>query len=83
LHNEIIQLLAQSAAYRMADDALLYSVAYRPASRNDRAEIDLWRQTLALGQGLPTMPLALKGAGVVGVDLESAYGAVCRRRQLV
>jgi hypothetical protein len=27
------------------------------------------------------MPLALKGAGVVGVDLESTYDAVCQRRQ--
>ncbi len=80
LHNEIIQLLAQAATYRMADDASLYSVAYRPVTRDDRSEIDVWQRPLALGQELPAMPLALKGAGVVGLGLESAYDAVCQRR---
>ena len=82
LHNEIIHLLGQPPAYRMPDDAYLYAAAYRPATREDRSEIDLWRAPLTLGQSLPAMPLALKGAGVVGVDLESAYETVCQRRQL-
>jgi hypothetical protein len=80
LHNAIIQLLGHPATYRMADDAFLYSVAYRPATRDDRAEIDLWQHPLALGEALPTMPLALKGADVVALDLESTYDDVCRRR---
>jgi hypothetical protein len=82
LHNAIVQLLEQPAAFRMADDAFLYSVAYRPATRENRAEIDLWQQPLALGHALPTMPLALKGAGLVALDLEATYDAVCQRRHL-
>lgn len=82
LHNEIIQLLNQPAAYRMPDEAFLYAASYRPATRDDRAEIDLWRRTLELGRELPEMPLALKGAGMVGVELEAAHDAVCRRRHL-
>ena len=66
----------------MADAASLYSVAYRPVTREDRTEIDLWQQPLALGQELPTLPLALKGAGAVPLDLEATYDDVCRRRQL-
>jgi hypothetical protein len=82
LHNAIIQLLGQPAPFRMADDAWLYSVAYRPVTREERAEIDFWRQPLALGQELPTMPLALKGAEAVALDLEATYDDVCRRRHL-
>ena len=82
LHNAIVDLLGQPAAYRMADDASLYSVAYRPVTRDTRSEIDLWQQLLALGQELPTMALALKGAEVVPLDLETTYDDVCRRRQM-
>ena len=42
LHNAIIDLLGQPAEYRMGDDAFLYSVVYRPAPRENGAEIDLW-----------------------------------------
>jgi hypothetical protein len=80
LHNEMIDLLKQPAQYRMGADCFLYAVAYRPVTREDRAEIDIWQQPLALGEALPTMPLALKGADVVPVDLEATYEAVCRRR---
>jgi hypothetical protein len=82
LHNMLIELLGQPAAYRLADEVGLYSVAYRPITRENRAEIDLWQQPLVLGQALPTMPLALKGAGIVALDLDTPYEEVCRRRQL-
>lgn len=82
LHNAVIQLLGQAAAYRMADDCSLYSVAYRPITREDRAEIDLWPKPLAVGEDLPTMPLALKNAGAIALDLETIYSDVCRRRHL-
>lgn len=80
LHNPIVQLVSQSSAYRMADDVFLYTVAYRPLTRENRAEIDLWQQPLALARPLPTMPLALSGAELVPLDLETTYDGVCRRR---
>lgn len=80
LHNEIVDLLRQPTEYRMADDALLYATAYRPATRDDRSEIDMWQRPLTLGQDLPPMPLALKDAAVVRLDLEATYDSVCRRR---
>lgn len=80
LHNELIALLGQSAEYRMPDDALLYAVAYRPVTRDDRSEIEMWPHALTLGQELPTLPLGLKGAGTVPLELEETYDSVCRRR---
>jgi hypothetical protein len=80
LHNELVALLRQPAEYRMTDDAFLYVTAYRPATREERSEIDIWRRPLSLGQELPAMPLALKGASTVKLELESTYDSVCRRR---
>lgn len=82
LHNVLIQLLGHPANYRLADNVDLYSVAYRPVTREDRPEIDMWQQPLAIGQSLPTLPLALKGATIVALDLDAPYEDVCRRRQL-
>ncbi len=81
LHNAIAQLLGNEAEFRM-DDTWLYGVAYRPTMRAGRGEIDTWMHPLKLGQELPTLPLALKNAGAVPLDLEMTYDDVCRRRQL-
>jgi len=82
LHNELIHLLRQPAEYLLADEIDLYAVAYRPLARENRAEIDLWQHPLAIGEALPTLPLALKGAYAVPLDLATPYEEVCRRRQL-
>ena len=80
LHNELIRVMNQPGDFYMAGDPYLYTVGYRPATRDDRSEIDVWPRALALGQALPTMPLALKDAGAVPLDLETTYDSVCRRR---
>jgi len=36
-------------------------------------EIDLWREPRAVGQPLPTLPLAVRGLGCVPIDLEGTY----------
>ncbi|MBI3407976.1 MAG: hypothetical protein HY040_06425 [Planctomycetes bacterium] len=80
LHNEIVKLLGQADKYLIATSVQLYAVAYRPVRRTDNPEIDLWQETLALGQPLPTLPLALTGELCVPVNLDSTYEDVCRRR---
>jgi hypothetical protein len=82
MHNELIDLLGQPADYRMADDLSLYCVAYRPGTRGGKPQVDMWQQPLALGQPLPILPLALKRAWVVELDLNTPYEDVCQRRQL-
>jgi len=78
LHNGIMRMLAQGGRFLLPDEASTYAVAYRPSRQPSGDQMELWPQQLAVGQVLPTMPLALRNAGIVPVDLESTY---CEARQ--
>jgi hypothetical protein len=73
LHDDLMALLGQGQGLAFAAPTPLYATAYRPAQRQDKSEIDLWREPLALGQLLPTLPLAVRGLGCLPVDLEGTY----------
>ena len=83
LHNETMRLMEAAIDAYLADGVNLYAVAYRPVLRGERPKIDIWTETLALGQPLPTMPLRLTGDLFVPVDFEAAYQEACRRRRLI
>lgn len=69
-------------ATRLPSDSNLYAVAYRPVRRNQVEQIEMWPTSLAVGQSLPELPLALSGELCVPVDLEGTYAELCRRRRL-
>lgn len=73
LHNELMDLLRYPPTARMPDASWIYSVAYRPARRDETNQIEVWPTPFTIGQTLPIMPLALRGAMTVPVDLEAAY----------
>jgi hypothetical protein len=73
LHDELMGFLGHADGFAFPAPAPLYATAYRPAHRQDRNEIDLWREQLAVGQALPKMPLAVRGLGTLPIDLESTY----------
>jgi hypothetical protein len=81
LHNELIQILAIDSAFKMPEDMALYSVAYRPVRRGELDQIDAWPVVLELGEPLPVLPPALRGAGVIPLDPDAAYDDACRRRR--
>jgi hypothetical protein len=83
LHNEIVQLLAAPPEAAMPADQPIYTASYRPTFRDEKPQIDLWREPLAVGQPLPTMPLRLTGDLFVPVEFESTYMETCRRRRLI
>jgi uncharacterized protein DUF4058 len=73
-HDELVQLLEQPDAFRFPANGPLYATAYRPARREPGGDqIDLWTFSLAVGQALPTVPLALRGGPTLPVDLELTY----------
>lgn len=82
LHNEAMRLMEAPPAADLPPEAALYAVSYRPVLRKDKPEIDLWRETFALGGPLPTLPLRLTGDLFVPVDFEASYQEACRRRRL-
>jgi len=81
LHHESMQLLG-SAGEGMLADSPLYAVAYRPARRDQANWIDLWPTPLAIGATLPPLPLALRGAFYVPVELEATYTDARQRSRL-
>jgi hypothetical protein len=83
LHNEVVQLLGAPAEAAMPPDQPIYAASYRPTFRDEKPQIDLWREPLAVGKPLPTMPLRLTGDLFVPVEFESTYTETCRRRRLI
>ncbi len=73
LHRELFDLLAQPEAAALVQSDL-YATAYRPYQREQQGQLDIWAEALAVGQPLPTMPLALRGGRpLVPVNLEATY----------
>jgi Protein of unknown function (DUF4058) len=60
----------------------LYATSYRPIRRNSETFLDIWRNELILGQTLPSMPLWLRDAICLRVDLESSYVRACREQRI-
>jgi hypothetical protein len=81
LHNELVDLLGLDATYQMPAAPPLYGVGYRPLRDGTAERIDTWPLPLALGEPLPTLPLALAADYCVPVDLETAYAEACSRRR--
>lgn len=74
LHNELLVRLTDSSVLPLP--AHLYATAYRVVNRDETA-LDIWQETLALGQPLPTLPLWLRGDLCLPVELHSTYERTC------
>jgi hypothetical protein len=82
LHAELLRLLAAPPGADLPAEAELYAVSYRPVSRAENTEIDLWPAACAVGEPLPTLPLHLVHDLFVPVNLEESYMEARRRRRL-
>jgi Protein of unknown function (DUF4058) len=74
LHDELMRFMGLQAPYLFTKPTPIYAVSYRPIHRPSQNAIDLWPEALEVGASLPTVPLPLKGAGLVPLDLEATYG---------
>ena len=70
LHAELIVRLNRDDA--RDSDQSLSTTSYRPGA----SQLEIWREPLALGGQLPTMPLWLKTGACLAVDLEMTYQKV-------
>jgi hypothetical protein len=82
LHNELIDVLRLDESFRRGDDGSLAALAYRPAHREGQDQVDVWAVPVQVGGALPVLPLALRGAGPVPLDLEATYTEVRQRCRL-
>lgn len=83
LHNETVAMLGQERPYLLDSIVAVYAVAYRPSRHAGGDQIELWPRPLRVGESLPTLPLALRNAETVPVDLEETYLEACIRSRLV
>ncbi|HUY35775.1 MAG TPA: DUF4058 family protein [Pirellulales bacterium] len=82
LHNEMIGLLGFGEPFMLPPSATTYAVAYRPSRQASGDQIELWPWPLPLGHALPVLPLALRNAATVSLDLEETYTEACHRSRL-
>ncbi len=82
LHDELMTLLRHTSGLAFPEPTPLYATAYRPVHRQERNEIDLWREALAVAQPLPTLPLAVRGLGCLPIDLEATYTEARQRGRI-
>lgn len=82
LHNDVMALFGHSEPFVMTPAVATYAAAYRPSRQPPGDQIEIWPMPLTLGQPLPVLPLALRNAGVVPVDLEMTYAETRQRSRL-
>ena len=83
LHDDLMRLLEQPETFRFTGEPSLYTVAYRPVRRDPAGDlIEIWPVPLSVGQALPIMPLALRSASMVPLDLEGSYAEARQRSRL-
>ena len=82
LHNELMAYLNQPSRFNISSDDFTYAVAYRPSRSHDGDRIEVWPVPLSVGSSLPTLPLALRNAATVPLDLDATYLAACQHSRL-
>jgi hypothetical protein len=82
MHNELVRVLQLGNAFALPEEAYLAAISYRPVRREERNEIDVWPSPLTIGGALPVLPLGLRGAQAVPLDLEMTYTEARQRSRL-
>jgi hypothetical protein len=82
LHNELIDFLRLNESFRQDREVSLAALAYRPTHRGGQDQVDVWAVALRVGENLPVLPLALRGADMVPLDLEATYTEIRQRCRL-
>jgi len=81
-HNDVVALLQLDEAFTVRPEPTLAALAYRPTKQGDQDQIETWAVALRVGDTLPTLPLALRGAAPIPLDLEATYAETRQRCRL-
>jgi hypothetical protein len=74
LHRELLLRVGMPDA---GPGPILSASAFRPVERDGISVLDVWREPIAVGQVLPTLPLWLPGGLCLPVELEATYERTC------
>jgi hypothetical protein len=79
LHRELFDVLDVKSRRAPWESATgLYAVAYRPVTVRKRPRVEVWPESLALGEKLPVLPLWLALELWVPLPLEKSYMVTCQ-----
>jgi hypothetical protein len=59
-----------------------YAASYRPIERDGQPSLDIWHESLSIGGPLPGLPLWLRGALCLHIDLDGTYNRTCREGRI-
>lgn len=76
LHADLLEALDVSQA-DWVSPTQLYAIAYRPIPVQNRQSVEVWPETLTLGQPLPVLPLWLRLDLCLPLKLEETYATTC------
>ncbi len=79
LHRELLVRLGMGDP---GEGPVLSGSAYRPVERDAARWLDVWRETIAVGLPLPTLPLWLRGGLCLPVELEATYERTCIEQRI-
>jgi hypothetical protein len=80
LHAALLERLGESR--ENGSPRSLYASAYRPVDRNGDSNLEIWHESLSVGQELPTIPLWLRGGPCMPINLESTYMQMCQNLRI-
>lgn len=80
LHHELLQRMHDATGARI--EGHTYSAAYHPVGQNGKTGLQIWANSLGLGEPLPTMPLWQRGGPCVPLELEAAYERTCAEHRI-
>lgn len=75
LHHELLTRLQATADPTWSEE--LYASAYRVVERDKQPCLDIWQESLSIGQPLPVLPLWLRGNWCLPVELNDTYERTC------
>jgi Protein of unknown function (DUF4058) len=78
LHTQLMEQIGGKPQPSAGD---LYAAAYRSIV-TESPQVEIWFETLAIDQSLPTLPLWLKEGGCFPVDLAQTYDRTCKAQRI-
>lgn len=76
------EILVRLGAGDPGEGSVLSGSAFRPVERDGKCCLDVWREPIAVGQQLPTLPLWLRGGICLPVELEATYERTCIEQRI-
>jgi hypothetical protein len=81
LHGELLPRLGAEATRPL--DAELVATSHRPVDRDGQPGLEIWLESLKVGEPLPSLPLWLRGSLCLHVDLDVTDDRTCRQQRIL